>query len=77
MVKGCSRPLLFPNGHNAGLRDRLIRNRVHVSNAISGHAAQFGITAAKGTAHLDQQLDRAQADVSDLARKLFAAQGEE
>ena len=30
------------------LRDRLIRNRTQLSNAIRGHAAEFGLIAAKG-----------------------------
>jgi transposase len=29
-----------------GLRDRLIRNRTQLSNAIRGYAAEFGVTAA-------------------------------
>jgi len=33
-----------------GLRDRLIRNRTQLSNAIRGYAAEFGVSAAKGTA---------------------------
>src|SRR6201999_3789442 len=33
-------------------RDRLIRNRTQLANAIRGHAAEFGLTAAKGMAHL-------------------------
>ena len=62
-----------------GLRDRLIRNRTQLSNAIRGYAAEFGVSAAKGMAHLDPLFDRIQADESlpDLARELFAAQAEE
>ena len=62
-----------------GLRDRLIRNRTQLSNAIRGYAAEFGFTAAKGMAHLDPLFERIQADESlpDLARELFAAQAEE
>ena len=62
-----------------GLRDRLIRNRTQLSNAIRGYAAEFGLTAAKGMAHLDPLLDRIQADESlpSLARELFAAQAKE
>ena len=33
------------------VRDRLIRNRTQLANAIRGHAAEFGLTAAKGMAH--------------------------
>jgi len=62
-----------------GFRDRLIRNRTQLSNAIRGYAAEFGLTATKGMAHLDALLERIQADESlpALARELFAAQGEE
>lgn len=31
-----------------GLRDRLIRNRTQLANAIRGNAAEFGLAAAKG-----------------------------
>ena len=31
-----------------GVRDRLIRNRTQLSNAIRGYAGEFGLTAAKG-----------------------------
>jgi transposase len=62
-----------------GLRDRLIRNRTQLSNAIRGYAAEFGFAAAKGMAHLDPLFDRIQADESlpDLARRMFAAQADE
>ena len=62
-----------------GLRDRLIRNRTQLSNAIRGYAAEFGLPAAKGMAQLCPLLDRIQADESlpALARELFAAQAEE
>jgi transposase len=61
------------------LRDRLIRNRTQLSNAIRGYAAEFGFTAARGMAHIDPLLARIQADenVPVLARELFAAQAEE
>ena len=62
-----------------GLRDRMIRNRTQLSNAIRGYAAEFGLPAAKGMAHLNLLLDRIQADESlpSLARELFAAQAKE
>jgi len=62
-----------------GLRDRLIRNRTQLANAIRGYAAEFGLTAAKGMAHLPQLLERIQADegVPALARELFAIQAKE
>jgi transposase len=62
-----------------GLRDRLIRNRTQLSNAIRGNAAEFGLSEANGMAHLDPLFDRIQTDesVPDLARELLAAQAEE
>ncbi len=62
-----------------GVRDRLIRNRTQLTNAIRGYAGEFGLTAAKGKAHLDPLLERIQADESlpALARELFAAQAKE
>jgi len=61
------------------VRDRLIRNRTQLANAIRGHAAEFGLTAAKGMAHLVPLLERIQADESlpALARELFATQAKE
>ncbi len=62
-----------------GVRDRLIRNRTQLSNAIRGHAGEFGLIAAKGKAHLDPLLERIQADqnLPTLARELFAALAKE
>src|SRR3954454_17107371 len=45
-----------------GVRDRLVRNRTQVSNAIRGYASEFGLIAAKGKAHLDPLFERIQAD---------------
>ena len=62
-----------------GVRERLIRNRTQLANAIRGYAAEFGVTAARGLAHLAPLLARLQADESlpALARELFATQAEE
>ena len=62
-----------------GVRDRLIRNRTQLANAIRGYAAEFGLTAAKGMAHLVPLLERIQADenLPALARELFAVQAKE
>ena len=62
-----------------GVRDRLIRNRTQLSNAIRGYAAEFGLTAAKGKAHLVPLLERIQADESlpIAARELFSLQAKE
>lgn len=57
-----------------GVRDRLIRNRTQLANAIRGYAAEFGLTAAKGTHHVGRLIDRIAADetLPALARKVFA-----
>src|SRR5271166_3180604 len=62
-----------------GVRDRLIRNRTQLANTIRGYAAEFGLTAAKGMAHLVPLLERIQADetLPALARELFASQAGE
>lgn len=62
-----------------GVRERLIRNRTQLANAIRGYAIEFGISAAKGLAHVPLLLERIQADeiVPELARELFASQAEE
>ena len=62
-----------------GVRDRLIRNRTQLSNAIRGHAGEFGLIAAKGKAHLGPLFERIQADqnLPTLARELFAALAKE
>ncbi len=62
-----------------GVRDRLIRNRTQLSNAIRGYAAEFGVTVAKGVAHIESLLERIRADktLPILARELFATQAEE
>jgi transposase len=62
-----------------GVRDRLIRNRTQLANAIRGYAAEFGLIAAKGIPHLVPLLERIEADESlpALARELFAAQAKE
>src|SRR6185312_12173572 len=62
-----------------GVRDRLIRNRTQLANAIRGNAAEFGLAAAKGMAHLVPLFERIQAleSLPALARELFAIQAEE
>jgi transposase len=62
-----------------GVRDRLIRNRTQLANAIRGYGAEFGLTAAKGMVHLVQLLERIKADegLPALARELFAVQAKE
>lgn len=63
----------------AGLRDRLVRNRVQLANAIRGYAAEFGLIAAKGQAQITPLLARIAADetLPALARALFAEHSQE
>lgn len=63
----------------AGMRERLVRSRVQLANAIRGYAAEFGIVAAKGRAKIEPLLLRLQADqtIPALARELFAEHAKE
>ena len=63
----------------AGVRERLVRNRVQLANAIRGMAAEFGLTAPKGLARIEALLADIAADatVPALARQLFAMQAGE
>jgi len=61
------------------LRDRLVRSRTQLTNAIRGHAAEFGLIAARGTDKIAPLLERIAGDsnLPALARSLFAQLGEE
>ena len=60
----------------AGQRERLVRQRTQLANTIRGHAAEFGLVAAKGAAAVAPLLERlAEADIPMLARELFADLG--
>ena len=61
------------------VRDRLVRNRTQLSNAVRSLACEFGLTAAKGMAHIAPLFDRIAGDASlpDLAREVFALQAAE
>lgn len=63
----------------AGVRERLVRNRVQLANAIRGYAAEFGVVAGKGRAKIEPLLSCLQTDerVPLLARALFDAQARE
>jgi transposase len=56
-----------------GLRDRLIRQRTQLTNAIRGYAAEFGLVAAKGLVKTEPLLERIREDdtLPALARELF------
>ncbi|PSH56364.1 IS110 family transposase [Phyllobacterium brassicacearum] len=62
-----------------GVRERLIRNRTQLANAIRGFAMEFGIVAAKGMCQIEALLERIAADQSlpELARELFAMHRQE
>jgi transposase len=38
------------------LRDRLVRSRTQLTNAIRGHAAEFGVIASRGLDKIDSLL---------------------
>jgi transposase len=63
----------------AGLCDQVTRRRTQLSNTIRGHAAEFGLVAAKGHAHIVPLLTRLAADptLPRLARELFDLLGEQ
>lgn len=62
-----------------GVRDRLVRTRTQLTNAIRGHAAELGLIAARGLDKITPLLARIADDESlpVLARTLFALQAEE
>jgi len=62
-----------------GLRESLVRRRTQLSNAIRGHAAEFGLTAAKGLAKIEPLLARIAQDerLPALAKDLFRTLAEE
>ena len=61
------------------LRARLVRQRTQLTNAIRGHAAEFGLIAPRGLDRIGPLLERAVADeaLPQLARDLFAQMADE
>jgi transposase len=61
------------------VRTRLIANRTQLANAIRGYANEFGISAAKGLAHIPMLLGRIKVEktVPEFAQELFMSQAEE
>jgi transposase len=55
-------------------RDLLIKQRTMLVNAVRGHAAEFGITGAKGVGRVTALLESIAVDetVPELAREIFA-----
>jgi len=62
-----------------GVRERLIGRRTQLANTIRGHAAEFGVVAAKGLDKVGPLLNQVCDDesVPQLAKTLFAGMAEE
>jgi transposase len=60
-----------------GVRDQLIARRTQLANMIRGHAAEFGITAAKGLDKIEPLLARIDPAVPEFAKELFATLAEQ
>jgi transposase len=62
-----------------GMRERLIRNRTQLANAIRGFATEFGLVAAKGMIRIEPLLERIAIDetLPQMARELFALHAKE
>jgi transposase len=62
-----------------GVRDRLVRGRTQLTNEIRGHAAEFGLVAAKGVDRIEPLLIEIATceTLPGLARELFAGLGRE
>jgi transposase len=62
-----------------GVRESLIKRRTQLTNSIRGHAAEFGLVAAKGLDKIEPLLVRIADDESlpALAREMFATLGED
>jgi len=62
-----------------GVRNGLIKRRTQLTNSIRGHAAEFGLVAAKGLDKIEPLLARIAAAESlpALAREMFATLGED
>jgi len=57
-------------------RDLLVRQRTQLVNAVRGHAAEFGIIAAKGIAQVDPLLRKiAETDMPQAAKQALAQLG--
>src|SRR5580658_6595397 len=60
-----------------GIREGLVRRRTQLSNTIRGHAAEFGLVAAKGLSKIEVLLTRIAWDegLPELAKELFQTLG--
>jgi len=59
------------------VRELLVRQRTQLINALRGHAAEFGVVAAKGAGHAGKLLERVATDpgIPEEAREMFAVLG--
>ena len=55
------------------VRELLVKQQTQLANALRGHAAEFGVIAAKGTSHVAALLERVAADpvVPAAAQEMF------
>jgi len=62
-----------------GVRESLVKRRTQLTNTIRGHAAEFGLVAAKGLDKITPLLARIATDDSlpALAKEMFAVLGQE
>jgi transposase len=62
-----------------GVRESLVRRRTQLTNTIRGHAAEFGLVAAKGLDKIEPLLARIAADAAlpALTKEMFAVLGRE
>jgi transposase len=60
-------------------RDLLVRQRTQLINAVRGHAGEFGVIAATGTARVEALLERVAGDetLPEAARDMIALLGEQ
>ena len=59
------------------VREMLVKQRTQLINAIRGHATEYGVIAAKGTAHIAALLERIASDptIPASAQAMFAVLG--
>jgi transposase len=57
------------------VREGLVKQRTMLINAIRGHAAEFGVTAAKGACRVKEVLARAETELPALAFRLLSLLG--
>jgi hypothetical protein len=56
-------------------RDQLVRQRTQLVNAVRGHAADFGVIAAKGISQVESLLKIAETEMPQAAKQTLAQLG--